>query len=262
MISILHVIIFTMFDEKSLLLFCHILICLKSLWNILNSSIFLTFLSPMVWKIWWVFNILLVFLLSRLTWPVLFFKLLALYTPLMLTFFSQILLIFIWKQQFYQQFELFLNTLIAQIKIGMGFRSGFKSALAGLSHKHFKNYFIDILETLSFSKKLRKEFCWSPMQEMIEELKRADQSPQCLEHLENLRQAVKVRSLFRKKSQSALLQIRAQSLVLLVLYSGLFLFVLHKYGLKYIHILLLSLFLFLTGLIILFQCGRRVKWTV
>lgn len=251
-----------MFDIKSLLLFCHILICLKALWNILHNTLFLTFLSPMVWKSWLIFNVLLVFFLSRLSFPLLIFQIIALYIPLVLTFFSESILLFLWKQQFYRQFELFINALIAQIKIGGSFRTSFKIAVSALSQSQFKNYFIEILEMISFSKNLRKEFCFSPLQQMIEELKRADRSPQCLERLENLRHQVRVRALFRKKVQSALLQIRIQSLVLSILYSGLFLFALHKYGLKYLYILLLSLLLFLTGLLILLQCGRRIKWTV
>ncbi len=251
-----------MTDTKSLLLFFHILICLKILWNTLHKSIFLSFLSPIVWKIWFIFSVLLVFLLSQLSLPILFFKYLVIYFPLILTFFLQWFLLFVWKQQFYLQFELFLNALIAQIKIGSSFRAGFKIALTMLSHRHFQNYFMEILEIISYAKSLRKEFCFPPLRQMIEELKQADLSPQCLEHLENLRHQVKVRSVFRKKVQSALLQIHIQSFILLILYSGLFLFVLQKYGLKYLQILLLSLFLFLTGLIVLFQCGRKIKWTV
>ena len=250
-----------MFDWKSLLLFCHILICLKTLWKTLHKSIFLAFLSPMVWKIWFICNIALVFFISQLPIPLLF-KLPLLYTPLILTFFSQSLLLFIWRQQLYLQFELLLNALITQIKIGTGFRPAFKKAVLSLSRQHFQNYFMEILEVISFSKSFRKEFCFSPLQQMITELKRADQSSQCLEHLENLRHQVRVQSVFRKKVQAALLQVRIQSVILLIFYFGLFIFVLHQYGLKYIKTLLLSFCLFIFGLIILFQCGRKIKWTV
>lgn len=262
MAQILHVTIFRMPDCKFLLLFCHITICLKTLYNTLHNSMFLTFLSPMVWKTWFICNILLIFLISQIPINLLFFKLLFLYIPLILTFFLQSVLIFIWRQKFYLQFELFLNALIAQIKIGSGFRSAFKAALSALSYSHFQNYFIEIWEMILFSKNLRKEFRFSPLQQMIEELRKADQSSQCLEQLENLRHQIRVRSLFQKKVQSALLQIRIQSFVLLSLYSGLFIFVLHRYGLKYIKVLLLSFLLFISGLITLFQCGKKMKWTI
>ena len=262
MVPILHVTIFRMFDWKSLLLFCHILICLKTLWKILHNSTFLTLLSPIVWKIWFICNILLIFFISRLPIHLLFFKVLSLYIPLILTIFLQSVLIFIWRQQFYLQFELFLNALIAQIKIGASFRSAFKTALSILSHSPFQNYFMEILEMILFSKNLRKEFHFSPLQQMIEELRKADQSSHCLEHLENLRHQIRVRSIFQKKVQSTLLQIRIQSFVLLSLYSGLFIFVLHRYGLKYIKVMFLSSVLFISGLIFLFQCGKKIKWTI
>ena len=253
---------FMMIDGTSFFLFCHILICLKILWSIFHNSVFLSFLSPISWKIGCIFSIFLVFLISQLSISFLFFKLLLLYIPVICAVFLQSVFIFIWRQRFFFQFEFFLNALIAQIKIGMGFRSAFKAALPALPHSSFQNYFIEILETILFSKKLRKEFDFSPMQQMIAALRKADQSSRCLEYLENLRHHVRVRSVFQKKVQSALLQIRIQSFTLLVLYSGLFLFVLNRYGLKYIKILLLSLVLFIIGLILLFQCGKRMKWTV
>lgn len=218
--------------------------------------------SPIVWKVWFIFNISLLFFILQLSLELLLLQILLVYTPIILTFFLQSFLIFLWKERFYTQFEFFLNALIAQVKMGESFRSAFKKAIESLSNVQFKNYFMEILETILFSKALRQEFCFSPLQQMIQELKQADRSAQCLGYLENLRHQVRIRSIFRKKVQSALLQIRIQSLVLLFLYSGLFLFVLHKHGLKYIKILFLSFLLFLGGFIILLQCGKKVKWTI
>ena len=254
--------VFRMWDGKFVFLFCHILICITVLWNCRNRVMLLSFSSPIVWKVWFIFNILILFFISQLSLELLLLQILLVYTPVILTFFLQSFLIFIWKEQLYTQFEFFLNTLIAQIKMGESFRSAFKKAIESLSNIQFKNYFMEILETILFSKTLRKEFCFSPMEQMIQELKQADQSAQCLGYLENLRHQVRIRSIFRKKVQSALLQIRIQSLILLILYSGLFLFVLHKYGLKYIKVLFLSLLLFLGGFIILLQCGKKLKWTI
>lgn len=245
-----------------LFLFIHIFICLFCLWNTFHKSIFLTILSPIVWKFCIIFNIFLIFLISQLSIDFLFFKLLLLYVPLVVIYFLYPFLIFIWRQQFYFQFECFLNNIIAQIKIGANFRSAFKQVIVNLPSQHFKNYFREILDTILFSKKLRKEFCFNPLQQMIIELKNADQSSHCLEYLENIRHQVRIHSVFRKKVHSALLQIRVQSIVLWILYSGLFIFILHKYGLKYIKVLCLSLSFFIIGLIILFHCGRRVKWTI
>ena len=247
---------------ESFLLFCHAFICLKWLWNLLHKGMFPSILSPMVWKIWFIFNILLIFCALQLISGFWIFKMALLYIPLIFTFFLQSMLTNAWQKSFYQQFEFFVNALITQIKTGAGFRPAFKSAIKALPSRRFQNHFTEILETILFSKKLRPEFCFSPLRQMIQELQKADSSPQCLQSLENLRHHIRVQSLFRKKAQSALLQIRIQSLILLILYFCLFLFVVHKYGIKYINILLLSLILFVAGLFFLFQCGRRIKWTI
>ncbi|MDE0518617.1 MAG: hypothetical protein OXH36_03550 [Bdellovibrionales bacterium] len=189
-------------------------------------------------------------------------KILLLYTPFFVSFFLQSTLIFIWQQQCYVQFEFFLNALIAQIKIGVGFRPAFKQAAYTLPQRHFQNYFIEILDAMTFSNTHRKLFLSPALQQMIEELKRANSSSQCLEHLKNLRHHIHTRSIFQKKVQSALLQIRIQSFVLLILYSGLFIFILNKTGWKYIKILLLSLCLFCIGLLVLSQLGKKIKWTI
>ena len=182
--------------------------------------------------------------------------------PLTFSFFLQSTLIFIRQQQCYSQLEFFLNALIAQIKIGVGFRPAFKTAALALPNNYFQNYFMEVLETILFSKKSTAPFPSLSLQQMIEELKKADSSSQCLQHLENLRHHTRIRSTFRKKVQSALLQIHIQSVVLFILYSGLFIFILNKHGLKYIKILLLSLFLFIIGLTILSRCGKKIRWTI
>ena len=258
----MHIIIFIMFDWESLFLFCTMFICLKTLWNTQYKSIFPNFLSPIVWKFWFICNILFIFFISQLPFEFVFLKLLLFCIPLIFTFFLKAFFIFIWKQKFYLQFEFFLNVLISQIKIGTGFRSAFKKAAQSLTHPYFQNYFLKILETISYSQKLREEFDFAPLKQIITELKTADESVQCLEHLENLRHQIYIQSMFRKKVGTALLQIRLQSLVLLLLYSGLFIFILHKYGLKYIKILFISLILFILGLMLLLRCGRKIKWSI
>ena len=232
------------------------------LWNRLYRSILTVFLPKKVHNLLFIFGIGAVFFLICLPTELIFLKFILLYFPLLLTFLLQSILIVMWREKFYLQFEFFLNSLISQVKIGTGFRAGFKKSIDRLPHPVFQNYFREIWDTIFLSKSIRKEFHYPPLRQIIEELKRIDHSSSCLEHLENLRHQTKVRSLFRKKVRSALLQIRIQAFILLVLYSGLFLFILQRYGLKYIKILFLSLFCFILGLIILYYCGRRIKWTI
>ena len=242
---------------ESFLLFCSIFICLRAL--ILNKGGFMYFVSPAIWNLWFSCNIVFIFCLVQLPIPFLF-KIFCAGLPLVLTGLLQAFLSFKWQEGFLCQLEFFLNILVAQIRIGQGFRVAFKSAVLSLPQKKFQIYFKEIQDSILFAKTPTGHF--PLIQQIIKELKRADQSPHCLKNLENLRHKIRVQALFRKKVRSALGQIRVQSFILLILYIGLFLFVLQKYGWKYMQILLLSLFLFLIGLIWLFQCGRRIKWTI
>lgn len=196
----------------------------------------------------------------------LFFKILLLYLPFVIIMSLKNIFIVIWKEHLLIQFEIFLNYIIAQIKMGSSFLTSFKLALKQIPtlsvNTKFQNHFTGILESILFSKPIPPDLLFSPLKQIIQELKKADQFTQCLEHLENLRHTIRVRAYFRRKVHTALIQVRVQAIVLTILYIGLFIFVLYQYGLQYIHILFASLFLFSLGLIILFQIGRKIKWNI
>jgi len=246
---------------ESLLLFFHIVISLITLWRGFYRKL-LFYLSPLIGQIYFASSVFAIFLISQLPIESLIFKILLLYIPLILIGFLQSFIVFRWKQQLILQFEFFINYLITQIKMGVGFRSAFKKAAKALPYTSFQKIFMDILETILLAKNLRPELCFLPSKQIIGELRKADASGQCLEHLENLRHKLQVQSVFRKKAESVLLQIRLQALILVFLYSGLFIFVLYRYGLKYLNILLFSLCLFIIGLIILSHLGKKIKWTI
>ncbi len=239
-------------------LFCHILVCLSCLLSLYRRGP--AFTEQALWKTGFLFLTLPLFpLISRI--PAFPFKWTLLYLPLILAFLLKSLLNHRGEQKLMAQFEFFIRHLIAQIKIGLGFRPAFKSALQFLA-PCFQSYFKEILESIVFSKKPSKEKSSPILRHLTEELKRADSSSRALPILENLRHHLHIRSVFRQKAESALLQVRIQSLVLSLLYTGLIIFVLHKYGLKHIKILSGSLLLFITGLLLLLKCGRKIRWTV
>ena len=240
-------------------LFCHIGLCLAGLQSFYRRGLY--FAQETVWKMSFVFNILLLFLISQIPFQIFLFKWILLYIPLIVAFFLKNLMFSLWEQKFYRQLEVFVNSLIAQIKIGAGFRPAFKSSVKTLPHG-FQTCFMEMLEMILFSKKPSGKFLFPPLQHTLEELKQADSSPRCLPILENLRHHLYIHSVFRRKVQSALLQVRIQSLVLCILYAGLLAFVLNKYGLKYIKVLLISLLLFTIGLLFLLTRGKKIKWTV
>ena len=251
-----------MLDLSFTFLFTHILFSLWLNQKILRHNHWTLFLSPTICKICIIFNFLLVCGISMLNIDSLFFKCLLLHIPWVLACFTSNLFYFYWKEQFFTQFEFFINALISRIKTGAGFRSAFKTAIICLPHRHFQNHFTEILESIIFSKNFRKEFLFSPMRQILLELKQADQSVRCLDYLENLRHQIRVRSQFRKKIKSVLLQFRIQSLILCLLYICLFIFVLFRHGLQYPKLLFSSICLFTIGTFFLYQCGRRIKWTI
>ena len=255
-------IIVMVFDLTSLSLWCHIVFSLWLMRRILRQNHLLFFLPPGFFKIFIIFSTLFVFILAFIPIESLFLKCFLLYLPVFPAFFLPYFFYFRWKDQFYVQCEFFINTVIAQMKTGSGFRQAFKSAGFCLPNSSFQNHFIEILESIALLKNFRKEFQFSPIQQILEELRQADKSPRSLDHLENLRHQMRVRSHFIRKMKSALLQFRVQSFVLCLLYVLLFIFVLHRHGLEHPKILFLSLCLFVLGLFFLVRCGRRIKWNI
>ncbi len=245
-----------------IILFFHSLFGFYLLFNTRKDRLFITILSPLVWKILVTISIISLFFLIQIPFNFYFFKIILIYTPFLLIIAVKVWFIFHWQEQLITQLELLINNLIAQIKIGCAFRSGFKIALTHLNKKIFQSYFTEILDCILFSKQLRPELSFSPLQQIVKELKKADESSQCLEHLENLRHYLQTRTYFRNKVQSALFQVRMQSYILLVLYASLMVFVIYSYGLKYPKVLFVSFCCFTIGLIVLSQLGRRVKWTI
>ena len=219
-------------------------------------------LSPGMRRILIILSFLLMFGLIQIRFEWLIFKILLIYAPVGLLMGAQSWLVSVWREQFLVQFEIFINNLIAQIKIGFAFRPAFGAAVKHLTQPRFQNYFNEILEFILFAKKCRPEFLFPPLGPMIRELKKADEAEQCLEHLENLRHYLRIRSIFRRKVRSALFQVRAQAYVLSVLYMGLLVFVLNRYGFQYPKLLLASISSFVIGMMILMRLGRKIKWTI
>ena len=249
-------------DPSSLYLFSHILFSLWLSWKTIHQKSWTLFLPPAIQKIYIVFHSLFILCLSLSNIDSLFLKCLLLYIPWILACFTPNIFYFYWKERFLSQFEFFINSLIARIKTGAGFRSSFKMAVLCLSQSGFQNHFMEILESITFSKPFRPEFEFQPLKQILLELRQADRSNRFLDHLENLRHQISIRSQLRKKMKSVLFQFRIQSFILFILYICLFVFVLYRHGLQYPKLLIISLCLFITGLIFLLKCGKKIRWTI
>ncbi len=84
-----------------------------------------------------------------------------------------------------------------------------------------------------------------------------------VQRLVNYRQKIEIYEEFRRKSDQALHQLRAQAYVLTGLYAGLLLFVISRFGFaQHERAIMLSAMLFLLGVFITLRQGRNIKWSV
>ena len=81
-----------------------------------------------------------------------------------------------------------------------------------------------------------------------------------IDRLRSFRRQLHWDLLFKRKSKQATAQIRAQALILSILYIGLFVFVFQSQGGQMGNLLMSSLCLYLTGLLSLFILGRQHPW--
>ena len=201
-------------------LFCHILICLNCLLRLYR--LVPAFTAPVFYKTGFLLLTLPLFpLIAKI--PDFAFRWILFYLPLIPAFLFKNWLHHRGEQKLQQQFEFFIRHLISQIKVGLGFRPAFKSALFFLE-PCFQSYFKEILKSIVFSKKPFKKNSSPILRHLTEELKRADSSSRALPILENLRHHLHIRSIFHQKANSALLQVRIQSLVLSLFIHGAYYF--------------------------------------
>ncbi|MCY4512812.1 MAG: hypothetical protein OXB86_03910 [Bdellovibrionales bacterium] len=179
---------------------------------------------------------------------------------------SGILLGFIFYQQKRNQRTLLENlysllpTLIAQMKLGLGFMDAWNKSLQSLENKANQEFLTKISESLQFQKTY---FHSHPeIKYFLSHLMTARQSTQALKQIKNLQQKIQVKQLFLRKARQVLFQLRLQSGVMAVLYGGLVVWNLIHYGLEYISLILLSFLLFFSGLLWIFKTGKTLKWSL
>ncbi len=93
-------------------------------------------------------------------------------------------------------------------------------------------------------------------------LKDCDREPHLIsQRLSTFRHKLSVQESFIKKRQRALHQIRAQSAILTLIYVGVFIFVVRRFGFaEHGQNLLFSLMLFVAGVFVTFRQGAKIKW--
>jgi len=83
------------------------------------------------------------------------------------------------------------------------------------------------------------------------------------QRLTNYRRKIEIHEEFQRKSDQVLRQLRAQAYVLTALYFAVFGFVVWRFGFtEHSRTLVMSMSLFILGIIITLRQGRRIRWTV
>lgn len=102
------------------------------------------------------------------------------------------------------------------------------------------------------------------LKDLQQELMEVDRSQnRCIDQVKALRRQLKVQENFRRRSGQVTQQIKMQAIIVTALYFALLGFVFVQFGFKeHQYLILSSAFLFISGLVIIFSVGRRMKWRV
>jgi hypothetical protein len=166
---------------------------------------------------------------------------------------------FVLRQKFQQNLLSFIDEIILLMMTGKSFRDSFLYLTAN-PKDFFQFKMRELLIAGSFQDKTR----FTKRNEMIQitELVQAiEKNPhKSIDRLRAFRRQLHWVQSFERKSKQATTQIRAQALVLTLLYCGLLGFVMKNSNASTTPIIFPSVFLFLLGLVALYLLSRRTKW--
>ena len=164
------------------------------------------------------------------------------------------------KQLFNELCEL-LIPLESAMKSGMSFLNGWDKAVKESNSKAHFHKLKEFSKVLTF----QNRFVYpdnKKVEKFILELLSIKQSPQPLKRIHYLKRKLKVEMVFKIKANRALLQIKAQSFILCLFYIGILINTLIVYQKANFKLILISLLLFIIGLVWIFNSGRNIKWSI
>jgi len=153
-----------------------------------------------------------------------------------------------------------LLPLESQMRLGSSFINAWQKSLSELKSEKIKNKAQQITEILKF----QKEFHYpdKEVENFIKDLITIHCSSSPLKKLKYLQRKVRIELAFQIKSKRLLIQNRLQSLVLSLFYFAVLFWTVGSYGQQYFQLIVISFFMFLTGLLWIFKIGRSMKWSV
>ncbi len=155
-----------------------------------------------------------------------------------------------------------LSVLILKMKSGRSFRASLIE-VASECDQRLRVQLSEIASVVAFSQQEKSQN--DPfLRELIEEFRLIDQQPHAsLRRLSVLREKIRVEDDFRRRSGQVLARLRAQSLVMCVLYACVFAFMSWHFGFREnLRALSFSMMLFVCGVAWMWAGGRRLTWKV
>ncbi len=167
------------------------------------------------------------------------------------------------RKKFEERFEEILGVIIMKMKSGKAFRNAFSEAIAE-SPVTIQRILIDIRDVVVFSQQNNSERISDFVQMIVMEFAKADLAPHtALKRLVHFRDRLKIQSDFRRRSGQIIQQIRTQSIILTGIYFALFFFVIGRFGFKEnVRLIFISLSLFGSGILFIFNKGQKIKWKI
>lgn len=163
------------------------------------------------------------------------------------------------KHQFRKKLIQFFDELLLLMTTGKSFRDSFL-ILTSDSHDFFQLKMRELFQCPHDPENQQVTHA-REIHEIIELVQVVERAPhKAVERIQNFRRLLKWRHSFRKKSKQATIQVRAQALVLTLLYVALLLFTFLNDRARNPLLVLTSIVLFVSGLILIFILGRQTKW--
>jgi Flp pilus assembly protein TadB len=188
---------------------------------------------------------------------------LIVFAPLVFIFVFLEILVSGRSRAFRRNFVNVLSLVILKMKSGHSFRESFAQAIDE-SGEELQSILSEIASVVAFSQQENGHRFDPFITEMVEELTLIDRQPHAaVKRLDTLRNRLKVENEFRRRSGQVLSRIRAQSLVMTVLFVAILVFMSVKFGFhRNASVIGVSATLFACGSAWMWLGGRNLKWKV
>ncbi len=165
------------------------------------------------------------------------------------------------NRRFQRSFLTFLNQIILNMNAGNSFRQSFEQTKRRCDPVT-QAKLSEIMGFVAFSQQASQISTQPFLREIVDELKIVDQQPhRALHRLRTLRRKMKQVEDFRRKSGQVTQQLRAQALILSLLYLGLAIFMSLEFDLlNHLKMIAWSAGLFSAGSLLLLNTGKRFRW--